>query len=262
MRYRHFGAVAVLVAVCLSAGTTFGQPVRGPHQVGIPAVEMDFVAADQWNSQWCWAAAIQMVFGYYGVAITQQQIVARSYGTDLWGNLPDWPGSFEVITRNLNNWSIDNYGQQYTVGAHLHWGAPPPMVLIEELRNGRPMLIAYQSSPVSGHAVVLTAATFSQTAYGPVIHSVVVRDPWPSPENVFNRGRVVHDGQSLAAVIQAYWRISVVKPRLGQSRQERGVEPANGEVVGGLTSIVASPPKAGETFSWTTQQPRQIVQLQ
>ena len=237
-RCRRSGIVTVLSAICLYASATFGQPVGGLHQVGIPAAEMDFVAASQGNSQWCWAAAIQMVLGYHGVGITQQQIVARTYGTDWWGNLPDWGGSLEAITRNLNNWSIDNYGQQYAVGADLNWGAPPPAVLIEELQNGRPMIIGYRSGPASGHAVVLTAATFSLTAYGPVIHSVVVRDPWPSPANVVNRGRVEYDGRSLAAFIEAHWRISVVRarPRLGQSWRERGVELAIGQVVGSLAS--------------------------
>lgn len=240
MRYWHSAFASVLSAICLSAGPTFAQPVGAPLQVGMPAVEMDYVAAAQGNSQWCWAAAIQMVLGYHGVGITQQQIVARSYGTDWWGNLPDWPGSFEVITRNLNNWSIDNYGQRYAVGADLNWGAPPPMVLIEELQNGRPMIIGYQSGPASGHAVVLTAATYSLTAYGPVIHTVTVRDPWPSPANVLNRGRVEYDGRSLATVIQAYWRVSVGRARLGQSRQERGVQLASGQVVGTVAGAVAS----------------------
>lgn len=242
MRSRRCGIANVLSAICLSASMALAQPVSAPLQVGIPAVEMDYVAAAQGSSQWCWAAAIQMVLAYHGVGITQQQIVARSYGTDWWGNLPDWPGSFEVITRNLNNWSIDNYGQQYAVRADLIWGAPSPTVLIEELQYGRPMIIGYRSGPASGHAVVLTAATYSLTPYGPVIHSVVVRDPWPSPENVFRRGRVEYDGRSLAAVIQAHWRVSVAKPRLGQSRRERGVEIGIGQEMGGLASVAADRP--------------------
>ena len=237
MRYRRFRVVIALFAICLCAGAAFGQPVGGVHQVGIPAAEMDFVSAAQGSSQWCWAAAIQMVFGYHGVGITQQQIVARSYGTDSWGNLPDWSGSFDVITRNLNNWSIDNYGQEYAVSAVLSWGAPSAAVLIEELQNGRPMIISYWNSPVSAHAVVLTAATFSQTAYGRFIHSIVVRDPWPTPANVLNKGRVEYDGASLAAAIQAHWRISVVRarPRLGQRWREQSVEIATPNVHASLS---------------------------
>lgn len=204
---------AVLFAVCLFSGQSLAQPVGGVQQVGIPSGQMDFVAAEQQNSQWCWAAAIQMVLGYHGVAITQQQIVARTYGTDWRGNPPDWAGSIEAITANLNNWSIDNYGQQYAVTATLNWGAPAPTVLVNELWNRRPVIIGYRSGPNSGHAVVVTAATFFQTMYGPVIRSIVVRDPWPSPANHFNNGRVEYDGASLAQLISAHWFISVARSR-------------------------------------------------
>ena len=223
MRYGRSRVVIALFAICLYGSAAFGQPVGGVHQVGIPAAEMDFVSAAQGSSQWCWAAAIQMVLRYHGVSITQQQIVARSYGTDPWGNLPNWSGSFGIITRNLNNWSIDNYGQEYAVGAVFGWGAPPAAVLIEELHNGRPMIISYRDSPVSAHAVVVTAATFSRSG---LIHSIVVRDPWPTPANVLNKGRIEYDGSALAAAIQAHWRISVVRarPRLGQRLREHGVQ--------------------------------------
>lgn len=210
--------VAVLFAACVLGSQSFAQPVGGVQQVGIPSGEMDFVAAAQQNSQWCWAAAIQMVLGYHGVAITQQQIVARTYGADWWGNLPDWAGSIEAITTNLNNWSIDNYGQHYAVAATLNWGAPAPNVLIDELWNRRPVIISYQSGPSTNHAVVVTAATFSQTMFGTVIHSIVVRDPWPSTANVYKRGRNEYDGASLARLTTAHWFISVARsrPPLGQ----------------------------------------------
>ena len=206
-------AVAVLFATCVLGSTLFAQPVGGVQQVGIPSGEMDFVAAAQENSQWCWAAAIQMVLGFHGVAITQQQIVARTYGTDWRGNPPDWAGSIQAITANLNNWSIDNYGQQYAVAAALNWGAPAPNVLIDELWNHRPMIVGYRSGPNSSRAVVVTAATFSQTMLGTTIHSIVVRDPWPSAANVFNRGRNEYDGASLGQLITAHWFISVARYR-------------------------------------------------
>lgn len=211
---------AVLFSVCLCSIQSFGQPVGRVQQVGIPSGAMDFVAAAQQGSQWSWAATIQMVLGYHGVAITQQQIVARTYGTDVWGNLPDWGGSIEAITANLNNWSFDNYGQRYAVAATLNWGAPAPDVLIEELRNQSPVIISYRTGPNFGRAVVVTAATFSRTMLGTVIHSVVVRDPWPSAANVVNRGRNEYDGASLAQQITAHWFISVTRdlPPLGQTR--------------------------------------------
>ena len=225
-RTRRCCAVAMLFAVCVLGSKLFAQPVGGVQQVGIPSGEMDFVAAAQQNSQWCWAAAIQMVLGFHGVAITQQQIVARTYGTDWWGNLPDWAGSFEAITANLNNWSIDNYGQHYAVAATMYWGAPAPDVLIDELWNRRPVIIGYRSGPSSGHAVVVTAATYSQTMLGTTIHSIVVRDPWPSAANVYNRGRTEYDGATLARATSAHWFISVARslPPLGQVQRDPASE--------------------------------------
>jgi len=69
--------------------------------VGIPSNSMNYYAAGQNNSQWCWAASIQMVLNGYGVNINQEQIVARTYGIDPYGNLPNWPGSFQAIHKKF-----------------------------------------------------------------------------------------------------------------------------------------------------------------
>ncbi len=175
--------------------------------VGIQSSKMNFYAASQRNSNWCWAASIQMVLNYYGVDISQEQIVARTYGSDPYGRLPNWAGSFPAITANLNNWNVDNAGNPYVVASSMNWGAPTPSVLLRELSQGHPVLAGYRSGPGSGHAVVITAASFLQTRSGPVIASVVVRDPWPSPENVGNYGRVEYPGAQFASVIEAYWYI-------------------------------------------------------
>ena len=241
---------AALFAAWLLAGASFAQPVGSALQVGIPSAEMDFVAAAQQSPQWSWAAAIEMVLTYHGVAITQPQIVARTYGTDLWGNLPDWGGSIEAITANLNNWSIDNYGRQYAVAATLYWGAPAPHVLIDELRNRRPMIISYLDGSPSGRTVVVTAATFSQTALGPRILSIVVRDPWPSPANIAKRGRNEYDGASLAQLIAAHWFISVSRslPPLGQLEPDQAQELARRVPMPSPGSLAA-----GATTGWTTE---------
>lgn len=188
--------------------TAFAQYPQ-PQYVGIPSAEMNYFAAAQKNSQWCWAASIQMVLNYYGVAILQEQIVARTYGTDPYGRLPDKPGGFQEITANLNNWSIDNRGQLYTVSASMYAGVPTPTILIQELRQKRPIIVGYRSGPKSAHAVVITAASFIPSLQGPIIVSVVVRDPWPSKENIFNSGRVEYPRNYLASLMQTYWYIRV-----------------------------------------------------
>lgn len=186
------------------------QNYQQPQYVGIPSAQMNFVAAAQNNSQWCWAASIQMVLNYYGVNISQEQIVARTYGMDPYGNLPNWAGSFQAVTSNLNNWNDDNFGRQYSVRASLNWGAPTPAILLQELSQGRPVIVGYKSGPNSGHAVVITAASYTQSPNGPIIQSVIARDPWPSPQNIQTSGRVEYPGAQFASLMQAYWYIRVM----------------------------------------------------
>ncbi len=176
--------------------------------VGVPTNVFDFFASAQSNSQWCWAASIQMVLNYHNVHINQHQIVARTYGFAPNGQLPNWPGSFQAITKNLNNWSLDNSGRQYTVEASLNFGAPTPEVLLRELVSGHPVIVGYRNGPTA-HAVVVTAASYTPSPKGPIINSVVARDPWPSSQNLVNSGRVEYPGDSFASLIEAYWYIRV-----------------------------------------------------
>ncbi|MFN8255718.1 MAG: C39 family peptidase [Bacteroidales bacterium] len=201
--------IKLIFLFLLTIGTcqqVFGQQAI---YVGIPSERFNYFASSQRNSNWCWAASLQMIFNYYGINITQEQIVARSYGVDAYGNLPNWAGSFPVITANLNNWNVDNNGRQYVVGASLNWGAPTPAYLIQELYTQHPVLIGYQSGPNSGHAVVITACSYTESYYGPIIQSIVVRDSWPSEQNIANLGRVEYPGLNLASVIQAHWYIRI-----------------------------------------------------
>lgn len=195
--------LAVILMLCFS-----GQSLAQQY-VGIPSQQMNYVAAGQQMSQWCWAASIQMVFNYYGVALAQEDIVRRSYGSDPWGNLPDWPGSFQTITANLNNWGFDRLGQRFIVTTRVGLGAPPPIWLAQELAQGHPVILAYSNGNGGGHAVVCTAVNLTPTPNGPIINSIVVRDPWPSQQNIANRGRVEYGGAQLASVIQAYWFVRV-----------------------------------------------------
>lgn len=177
---------------------------------GIPAQMMNYFSASQSGSQWCWAASIEMVMRRYGVRLPQRAIVARTYGTDAFGQPPNWPGSWQAITANLNNWGLDALtGRPYMVTCQFGAGPPPPAVLVNELRGGFPVILAYSSGPNSGHAVVATAVRYFATPNGPGIVSVIVRDPFPTPQNRANLGRREYDAAQFAQVIQGYWLIRV-----------------------------------------------------
>ncbi|MGJ8674044.1 papain-like cysteine protease family protein [Rubritalea sp.] len=178
------------------------------QSVGIPRNQMQWYASSQKSTQWCWATSIQMILNYYGVAITQEQIVHRTYGVNPNGQLPNWGGSFENMTANLNNWNVDNMGRRYTVRASFGHGIPNHNFILNELSQERPILIAYRHQN-GGHAVVLTGATFIQTPQGNQIQTLIVRDPWPSMVNRMNSGRVVHNAARFIQSVQHYWFVRV-----------------------------------------------------
>jgi hypothetical protein len=93
-------------------------------------------------------------------------------------------------------------------------GAPAPAVLIQELNQQHPILLTFATGPFSGHAVVITAASSVATANGPFITSLVLRDPFPTPQNVANDGRVELAGPALAQFIsnvRRHWLVSVTR---------------------------------------------------
>jgi hypothetical protein len=184
-------------------------PRVAPIYVGIPREHFNGSYAEQESEHWCWAASIQMILDYYGVVITQEHIVARSFGLDPRGRLPDFSGSFQVITANLNLESFDLTGRRYQVQAKFGAGAPRPNMLLEELNAQFPMLLCYRNAANRGHVVVATGASYVPSPDGPSVESVVVRDPWPSPENRWSLGRVEHSGLSLASRMTAHWQIRV-----------------------------------------------------
>lgn len=180
------------------------------HYEGVSSEKMNYTTSTQNNTQWCWAASIQMVLKYYGIYVSQEQIVRRTFGTKRNGQLPNFTASPEVITANLNKWGIDNKGQHYRVQAIWGHNAPPPYLLLKEMKANRPVIIGYESEQ-GGHAVVLTAVGFVETRRGPAIEEIVVRDPWPSRRNRRRKGRIVYDGLQLADKIGDYWFIKVQK---------------------------------------------------
>lgn len=129
-------------------------------------------------SQWCWAASIAMVFRHYGYEVSQQRIVA-----DTFGQLVDAPGSMEHILRALSREWTDDRGRRFRVTADV-WSASTETA-IADLDQDRPLIVG-----TFGHAMVLTALTYSASEWGGAeVTGAVVRDPWPG------RGRRALSGQ-------------------------------------------------------------------
>ncbi|HAS41410.1 MAG TPA: hypothetical protein DCS93_13075 [Microscillaceae bacterium] len=201
----------LLLFLCMTTVLPLATFAQGELQyAGLSSKKMNYTASTQNNTQWCWAASIQMVLRYYGVYVTQEQIVERTFGVKRNGQLPNLTASPEIITANLNKWGVDNKGQKYRVKAVWGQNAPAPNVLLKEMKANRPVIIGYEG-PQGGHAVVVTAVGYADTRRGPAIEEIIVRDPWPSRRNQRRKGRVVYDGADLANRIGDYWIIRVYK---------------------------------------------------
>src|ERR1700753_1510433 len=116
-------SISILIFL-LTFGFTRQSQAQDILYAGIKSQDFNYFASSQHNSNWCWAASLQMIFNYYGINITQEQIVARSYGVESNGAIPNSRGDLKIITANLNNQGVDNNGRPYSVRAVFNRGAP------------------------------------------------------------------------------------------------------------------------------------------
>jgi len=207
MQNAGYKTLSCLGITLLAVLVIFAIPSHAQQYVGIRTADFNFYAAAQQQNEWCWAASIQMILNYYGIPATQQEIVTRTYGIPV-----DQPGSDSAINAALNGWGRTVGGQIRTIHSASGPGLPTPAVLLNELNQQHPILVAFATGPNSGHAVVVTAASYVPTPNGPQITSLVTRDPWPSPFTMATDGRVEIAGPNLAMfaqTVRAYWLVTV-----------------------------------------------------
>lgn len=171
------GAGSILGAFVASAQNPYGRPGIACSDydqfgnqtctTGIPTEEFQAFQAMQANSQWCWAAAIQMIFTYYGMRIPQQRIVQETFGAQL-----NFPAQKPIIIRELNReWQTGS--RSYLVRSD--FSNVNPDVAAWELLAKRPLIVG-----TMGHCMVMTAMTYRRAANGAGLPlQFVVRDPWP-----------------------------------------------------------------------------------
>ncbi|MDB5948133.1 MAG: peptidase like family protein [Ramlibacter sp.] len=143
---------------------------------GLPVESLPRLAVTQEQPQWCWAAAISMIFAHHGYHVAQQEIVKDGYGVA--ANFPAPSG--QAMTNAMSKawtdqhdkpfqaraWASDALGSQHQVSNDR---------VIAELGAGRPLLIGAQN-----HAVVLVGLRFERSARGNVrILGGTVIDPQP-----------------------------------------------------------------------------------
>jgi hypothetical protein len=188
MKYSLVGITILMFAL-----TGLPQEVSGLIYAGIPREQFDSVAAAQQMDEWCWAASVQMILQYYGIPVTQQEIVDRVFGESV-----DLGANEQIISEALNGWAFTANGQRVIIRSAWAAGPPPPTVLVREMSLRHPMLFTFVKGPSTGHAIVVTAVGYNNTPAGPYVQNLIFRDPSPTPENIAAAGRVELAGPDLA----------------------------------------------------------------
>lgn len=133
-------------------------------------------AGRQLQSNWCWAASSKMVLNYYGIPISQQQIVSYVFGLPI-----DRPGGAKEILSALNSWFVTLSNEKVRVRAVL-LDPTKSAEWVPLLVRGQPLIVGLSGAEtnVPGHAYVLKSIRFSPIAGGVAVHELTLADPWPT----------------------------------------------------------------------------------
>jgi hypothetical protein len=150
----------------------FSSPARAQLP---PPVDLGIQNIAQETAVWCWAAvAQQIVLRAMGPARTPPQcaMVAIANGAPPWACCNGNPQCHVTGSLPQIQGLIAHFGGRYSSLA------PPtdPMTLYQTLANGRPIIMAVQSSPYAGHVVVLRGMYFVPTPMG-VEPMLLINDP-------------------------------------------------------------------------------------
>ena len=188
------GAVLATLAAGRSAAavrcTPFDRQGWQLCEGGIPSTLAGQSARPQYRSQWCWAACISMVFGYYGHPVSQDRIVGETFGS-----VVDMPADTGQILAAVNRpWTDDRRRPFQAVGRALPIDAQRAA---RHLIDEQPLIIGSL-----GHATVLTAMNWRQAVDGrQALTAVVVRDPWQGGRRRLLSGPEVWATDFLALVV-------------------------------------------------------------
>jgi hypothetical protein len=182
--FNRIAGLLLIVAVLGLASAAKAQPpsiqpiAPGIWAAGIPSNEFEFFAAPetdghQRQSNWCWAACVQMVLNYRGVPVTQEQVVQRIFA----GAVPNVPGQPNQILTALSGWAFTRNGQPVILRSSPF--ALDGSEIVRDLAERWPIVVGVNMGN-SGHAYVLTAVTYGVDQWNqPIFRSVILRDPWP-----------------------------------------------------------------------------------
>jgi len=178
------------LSITQSIGQSCFQVGQNYFTCGVPSNEFEYMRATSVNygaqvqSNWCWAACIQMVLNYHGLYVSQMDVVTKIYGSPYINQ----PANEQQILSALSGWAPDTRGSYSGINAY--GGYTTIQEIINGLSGKWPLIVGL-SNPNSniGHAYVLTAIYYSNQYdyYGNIISivpdKVVLRDPWPTNQS-------------------------------------------------------------------------------
>jgi len=149
----------------------FDLPTGRVCEAGIPSqlIHASAHRNPQYQSQWCWAACISMIFGYHGHAVSQARIVRDAYGS-----IVDMPAMPRTILAALNRDWTDDAGRRFR--AQSSFGGTTAAAAATDLAGDHPLIVGTHR-----HAVVLTSLQYRFVGPwgGSELLQATVRDPWP-----------------------------------------------------------------------------------
>ena len=160
--------VGMLPGVARAAGECMQPDRRGVQRctVGIHSNIANVFARSQENTQWCWAACIEMLFRYHSRPVSQARIVNETFGSIV--NMPAQPWD---ILRALNRSWTDDSGRTFFVQADTM--TANLLTAHDDLFANNPLIVG-----TMGHAMVLTGISYDRNMFSSQITEIVVRDPW------------------------------------------------------------------------------------
>jgi hypothetical protein len=181
IKYQIKFLVIILLCLPLSAKA---QQVRqigaNLFEVGVNQNEINYLfstnanAGKQIQSQWCWAASIQMVLNYHGLQVKQAQLVEKLFG----GRQVNQAVNANQILSALRGWHPNSDGQLQQVFSQEI--AFSELAIITALSYKWPLLAGLNNGN-SGHAMVLIGARYSIAPDGHIqISQLSFIDPLPT----------------------------------------------------------------------------------
>lgn len=200
MRRREFlsglvllGGARWLPAMPVAAGPASGKgPVCRPDALAgmeiCDAAACTFLTSVAPNAQeqsnWCWAACLEMSFSCLGHRLTQQTIVKAT-----WGDIRNAPAAPADMVKTISREYVDTLGDRFHPKARLLDRTVTIFTLMAALSAtfdhvgaGKPAVVATRNPDGSGHATMLTHLSVRRPASrvtSPEFHSARVYDPWP-----------------------------------------------------------------------------------